>query len=69
MFGKYFDLNEQTMSIIEDIGSHMPGGFFIYEAEGEEKLLYANQPVFDMFGCSNIDEFTELTGFTFRGMV
>ena len=69
MFGKHFELNEQTLPVIEDIGRHMPGGFFIYEAEGDEKLLYANKPVFDIYGCRDLDEFRELTGFTFRGMV
>ena len=69
MFGKHFDLNEQTIPVIEDIGSHMPGGFFIYKAEGDEELLYANQPVFDIYGCKNLEEFKELTGYTFKGMV
>ena len=69
MFGKHFDLNEQTLPVIEDIGRHMPGGFFIYKAEGDEELLYANQPVFDIYGCDDLEEFRELTGFTFKGMV
>lgn len=29
MFGKHFELNEQTMNIVREIGRHMPGGFFI----------------------------------------
>ncbi len=40
MFGKTFGLNEQTIPVIEEIGKHMPGGFFIYRAEGDEELLY-----------------------------
>ena len=39
MFGKRFQLNEETLTIVEEIGSHMPGGFFIYKAEGDEELL------------------------------
>ena len=27
-----FDLNEHTLSFVENIGRHMPGGFFIYKA-------------------------------------
>ena len=69
MFGKHFDLNEQTIPVIEEIGRHMPGGFFIYKAEGDEELLYANQPVLDIYGCENLEEFKELTGYTFKGMV
>ena len=26
---KHFELNEQTMSVVEEIGQHMPGGFYI----------------------------------------
>ena len=69
MFGKHFELNEETFAIVEDIGRHMPGGFFIYKTEGNEELLYANQTVFDIYGCENLEQFQELTGYTFRGMV
>ena len=69
MFGKEFVLNEQTLAVIEQIGSHMPGGFFLYRAEGDGPLLYANQTVFEIFGCENLEQFRALTGFTFRGMV
>ena len=30
MFGKRFLLNDETLSVIEEIGRHMPGGFFIF---------------------------------------
>ena len=69
MAGKHFDLTEDTLPVVEEIGGHMPGGFFIYKAEPPEELIYANKPVFDIFGCADIGEFKELTGFTFRGMV
>ncbi len=69
MFGERFKLNEQTIPIVEEIGRHMPGGFFIYKASQPEELLYANKAVFDIFGCDDLDDFKELTGFTFRGML
>ena len=69
MFGRNFELDEKTLLIVEQIGSHMPGGFFVYRAEGREELLYANRAVLNIFGCENLDEFKELTGFTFRGML
>lgn len=69
MAGKHFDLTEDTLPVVEEIGGHMPGGFFIYKAESPEELIYANKPVFDIFGCADQEEFRELTGFTFRGMV
>ena len=69
MAGKTFELTEDTLSVIEEIGGHMPGGLFIYMAAEPCTLIYANKPVFDIFGCSDLDEFKALTGFTFRGMV
>ncbi len=69
MFGEKFQLNSQNLEVIEEIGKHMPGGFFIYKEEDPGELLYANHAVFDIFGCSDIDEFRELTGYTFRGML
>ena len=69
MFGEHFTLDEQTIHIVEEIGRHMPGGFFIYKEEEPQELLYANQALCDIFGCSNLDEFKELTGYTFKGML
>ena len=69
MFGKKFQLNSQNLEVIEEIGKHMPGGFFIYKAEKPGEVLYANHAVFDIFGCRNGEEFRNLTGNTFRGML
>ncbi|MBR1423399.1 MAG: response regulator [Ruminococcus sp.] len=69
MFGKHFQLNEQTLSVIEEIGRHLPGGFFIYKAQQPEELIYANYAVLDLFGCESLDEFKKLTGYVFKGMV
>ena len=69
MAGKRFELTEDTLSVIEEIGGHMPGGFFMYKAEEPEELIYANKPVFDIYGCADLEEFRSLTGFTFKGMV
>ncbi len=69
MFGKHFELNEQTMTIIEELGRHMPGGFFIYKAEGDEELIYVNDATVSLFGCDDIEDFKKHTGNTFRGML
>ncbi len=69
MLSRYFTVNEQSLSIIEEFGEHMPGGFFIYKAEESEELLYANRALCQIFGCADLEEFRELTGFTFRGMI
>ena len=64
-----FELNEQTLSVIEEIGGHMPGGFFIYQEEAPEKLIYANKATFEIYGCKDLEDFREFTGFQFKGMV
>ena len=69
MFGNHFELNEETIPVVEEIGRHMPGAFFLYQEKGEGRLLYANQMTAELFGCRDISEFRELTGFTFQGMV
>ena len=69
MAGKKFELNEDTLSVIEEIGGHMPGGFFIYKANESEELIYANSSVLNIYGCSGLEEFKKLTGFTVKGMV
>ena len=69
MFGRHFELNEQMLHIVEEIGKHMPGGFFIYKASDREELLYANDAVIGLFGCEDLEAFKEYTGYTFRGMV
>ena len=62
-------LSEQAFPIIEQITAGMPGGFFIYHADGEERLTYANQALIRMYGCDNLEDFQAYTGYTFPGMV
>lgn len=47
----------------------MPGGFLIYYAEHDEKIIYANKALFRFFQCSSFQDFKELTGNSFRGIV
>ena len=66
MTGKSFELNETTLPVIEELGRHMPGGFFIDRAEAPEELLYANKACFDIFGCNGPEDFKALNGYTFN---
>lgn len=61
--------NEQTLPIIEQISEGMPGGFFIYHADGDEELVHINDTMLRIFGCDTLEEFKELTGYTFKGIV
>lgn len=47
----------------------MPGGFFIYRADEEETLIYANEAMLRIFQCDTVQEFREMTGNSFRGIV
>ncbi|MDE7358731.1 MAG: PAS domain-containing protein, partial [Lachnospiraceae bacterium] len=61
--------DECTLPIIEQISEGMPGGFFIYHADGDEELVYINNAMLRIFGCDTREEFRELTGYTFKGIV
>lgn len=61
--------DEQTLPIIEQISEGMPGGFFIYHADGDEELIHINGTMLRIFGCDTLEEFKELTGYTFKGIV
>lgn len=47
----------------------MPGGFFIYQADKAETLIYANEAMLRIFRCETMEELRELTGNSFRGIV
>lgn len=47
----------------------MPGGFFIYYADGDERLIHANRGMLRMFQCDTLQEFRKMTGNSFRGIV
>lgn len=63
------NLNEETLPAIEQITRGMPGGFFIYHADENEELIYANMATVRIFGCDSLEEFKEYTGNSFRGLV
>ncbi len=47
----------------------LPGGFFIYEATEEEKILFAGPNVISLYGCDSMEDFLEFTGGSFKGMI
>ncbi len=62
-------IDMEAFALFQKIMDEMPGGFFVYHADGEEKLIHANQSLFRIFGCDTLEEFKELTGYTFPGLV
>lgn len=59
----------ETANDVKSFMDKMPGGFFIYRANQEEDIIYANKALLWMFGCETMEEFSELTGNSFRGIV
>ena len=55
----------ECLRFMDDI----PGGFFLYHADGDEELIYANQGVLRMFRCDTLKQLRELTGNSFKGIV
>ena len=47
----------------------MPGGFLIYRAGGDEEILYANRGLLRLLQCEDMEQFREMTGNSFRGLV
>ncbi len=64
-----FVLSKYTMPVIRQMAEVIPGGFFIYKEDETRELIYQNSKVLEIFGCETVEEFKELTGNTFRGMV
>lgn len=47
----------------------MPGGFLIYHANDNEEIIYANKALLRIYQCSTLQDFREITGNSFQGMV
>ena len=60
---------DQFMFALEEFAKGMPGGFFVYEAQGDEKILYASDSLAKMFKCKSVKEFRNYVGNSFRGIV
>ncbi len=58
-----------AVDYVRTLANKMPGGFFIYRATGNQEIIYANKSMLRIFNCSSMEEFQELTGNSFRGIV
>ena len=66
------EIGEQDVRVAWDIMGFMekmPGGFLIYRADEGEEIIYANGELVRIFRCGSMEEFRQLTGNSFRGMV
>ncbi len=62
-------LDTLQLSDLERSGEQIPGGFFVYRADESQEILYANGNLLRIFGCATQEEFMELTGCAFCGLV
>lgn len=49
--------------------ANMSDAFFIYRAIKDERIMYANPAVMELFGCESMTELMELVQYSFQGMV
>ncbi len=54
---------------LKDIAGNMPAAMLIYEALGDEKILYVNNELVKMFECDSTEEFLEFVHGSFMGML
>ncbi len=47
----------------------LPGGFFIYEANEKETIVFAEPNIVRLFGCESFEEFFDYVDGSFKGMV
>ena len=64
-----YALSAEMLPALFVLGDLMPGGLFMYKAEEPLELIYANRATLRIFGCDTLEQFKELTGYTFRGLV
>ena len=68
-------VSSSDASTVTDVESHwgfldrFPGGLFRYPAQGEDTLDRVSGGLIRMFHCENEEQFRELTGNTFSGMI
>ena len=61
--------NERSGMDVNNILSIFPGAFFIYRNDAHERIICANEELLRMFECENEEEFKQLTGNSFKGIV
>ena len=64
-----FLLTEDNLPMARAMCEMIPGGFFIYHADGNQKLIAYNSRMVTLFGCKDEAEFEKLTGNSFKGIV
>jgi diguanylate cyclase (GGDEF)-like protein len=55
---------------LDDISDNLPGAFFIYKADvNDDKILYTNQEMIQLVGCTDLDDFYAFSKRHFRNLI
>ncbi|MCR5255129.1 MAG: EAL domain-containing protein [Acetatifactor sp.] len=52
-----------------NVAENMPGAILVYQAEGDERILYVSDELINLFECDDADDFMKFSGQSFRGIV
>lgn len=66
------DSERENLSVafrIKNFIDEIPGGFLIYYADGDEKIVYANKALIKIFKCDSFADFKAHTHNSFKGIV
>lgn len=74
LLGRYpsredYEQDMRAADYLKQFIDEMPGGFLIYHADGDEEIIYANEAMCRILECDSLEEFRQLTGNSFRGIV
>lgn len=58
-----------TLDDLQRMADSMPGGFMVYTADDSEQFIMVNRRLLEILECNTEDQFMELTGGCFKGMV
>ena len=61
--------HESFLPMLQWLTEQIPGGFFIYRADESQKLLFVNQELIQLYGCSTREELLNLKGESLRGLI
>ncbi|MBE5924270.1 MAG: response regulator [Lachnospiraceae bacterium] len=58
-----------NMKEIKAFAKDIPDGFLIVKADKQEDILYVNDAVLKIFACKTLEQFVDLTDYSFKGIV